>query len=112
MKYSIEIQDSNETFFCDASQNVLEGMVRLGRRGIPSGCRGGACGICKVEVLQGDYRSKRMSRCHVDDEDLVHDRVLACRINPDSDLVIRVIGKMKARFEPTSQNKSQSTSKN
>lgn len=112
MKYRIAIQDSDETFLCGASQNLLEGMVRLGRRGIPSGCRGGACGVCKVEVLQGGYHSKRMSRCHVDDEDLVHDRVLACRINPDSDLVIRVIGKMKARFEPTSQNKSQSTSKN
>lgn len=100
VKFSVEIVDSDETFVCSSTQNVLEGMVRLGRRGIPSGCRGGGCGVCKVEVLHGHYRRKRMSRSHIDEDDLEHDRVLACRIYPESDLIIRVIGKMKGRFKP------------
>ncbi|MET4163513.1 ferredoxin [Marinobacterium sp. MBR-111] len=101
VKFSIEIVDSDETFLCSSMQNVLEGMVRLGRRGIPSGCRGGGCGVCKIEVLQGHYRSKKMSRSHIDENDIEHGRVLACRIYPESDLVIRVIGKMKGSFEPS-----------
>lgn len=101
VKFSIEIVDSDETFLCSSMQNVLEGMVRLGRRGIPSGCRGGGCGVCKIEVLQGHYHSKKMSRSHIDENDIEHGRVLACRIYPESDLVIRVIGKMKGSFEPS-----------
>lgn len=99
MKFKIDIVDSDESFLCDQQQNVLEGMMRLGRRGIPCGCRGGGCGVCKVEVLDGDYHSLRMSSCHVDADDLAAGRVLACRINPDSDLVIRVVGKMQKCFK-------------
>lgn len=104
VKFIIDIVESGETFLCDGSQNVLEGMMRLGRRGIPTGCRGGGCGVCKVEVIQGRYNSKRMSRSHVDEDDIEQGRVLACRINPESDLLIRVIGRMKTRFELRQKN--------
>ena len=70
-------------------------MVRLGRRGIPVGCRGGACGVCKVEVMSGCIERKAMSRSHISEEDEKAGRVLACRILPGSDLEMRVIGGMK-----------------
>ncbi|MDF2180535.1 2Fe-2S iron-sulfur cluster binding domain-containing protein [Neptuniibacter sp. CAU 1671] len=98
MKHLIEIVDTDESFLCDEAQSVLDGMFRLGRRGIPSGCRGGACGVCKVEVLDGEYQPLAMSRCHVNEDDLSEGRVLACRINPQSPITLRVIGKMKASF--------------
>nr|WP_319565059.1 2Fe-2S iron-sulfur cluster-binding protein [uncultured Rhodoferax sp.] len=93
--FQIRIIETGECFPCDSGQSVLEGMVKLGRRGIPAGCRGGACGVCKVEVVTGNLVRKVMSRSHVSEEDEKNGRVLACRISPGSDLELRVIGGMK-----------------
>lgn len=90
--FEVRIADTGEHFPCAAGQTVLEGMVRLGRRGIPSGCRGGGCGVCKVAVVSGDFTRKAMSRDHVSEEDEREGRVLACRIFPGSDLELHVLG--------------------
>ena len=62
------------------------------KRRIPVGCRQGGCGVCKVQVFEGTYRTRVMSRAHVTREDQDHGRVLACCIWPTSDLRIRVLG--------------------
>lgn len=93
--FQVRISETGECFPCDPGQSVLEGMVQLGRRGIPLGCRGGGCGVCKVEVVSGCFEHKTMSRSHVSEEDEQQGRVLACRILPGSDLELRVIGGMK-----------------
>ncbi|MBS1191411.1 MAG: ferredoxin [Rhodocyclaceae bacterium] len=93
--FEIRISESGECFPCDSGQSVLEGMARLGRRGIPLGCRGGGCGVCKVEVVSGRFERKAMSRSHVSEEDEALGRVLACRIFPASDLELKVIGSMR-----------------
>jgi len=95
IKHTITIEDTAEHYPCDESESVLHGMARLGRRGIPLGCRGGGCGVCKVHVTQGSYEAKVMSQTHVSPEELAAGTVLACRIMPHSDLCLQVIGKMK-----------------
>jgi ferredoxin len=93
--FQVKLSETNQFFECDIGQSVLEAMLRLGRKGIPVGCRGGACGVCKVEVLSGSFDQRRMSRSHVSEEDERNGRVLSCRISPSSDLELRVIGGMK-----------------
>jgi len=95
MKHQVLIEDTGERYDCSDAESVLEGMVRLGRRGIPLGCRGGGCGVCRVQVLSGDYSSRAMSREHIDADDLAAGIVLACRIRPGSDLCLRVVGKLR-----------------
>ncbi|THF55191.1 2Fe-2S iron-sulfur cluster-binding protein [Pseudothauera rhizosphaerae] len=95
MKYDVLIEDTGEHYACLDSESVLEGMARLGRRGIPLGCRGGGCGVCKVQVTGGEYSRQAMSRQHVDADDLQAGVVLACRISPCSDLCVRVVGKLE-----------------
>ena len=95
MKYQIVIEDTGEQYPCDERESVLEGMARLGRRGIPVGCRGGGCGVCKVRILSGEYVAKVMSRAHVSAAELADGIVLACRVLPGSDLSVEVTGKMK-----------------
>ncbi|MFA5119665.1 2Fe-2S iron-sulfur cluster-binding protein [Zavarzinia sp.] len=95
------ITETGESFACDDSQSVLDGMVRLGRRGIPAGCRGGGCGVCKIEVLRGSFEAEVMSRQHVSEADREANRVLACRIRPQGDLEVRVIGKMTKAWYST-----------
>ena len=60
--FSISIIPSGEKFDCEASQNVLTAMNKSRSKSIASGCRGGGCGICKVEVIDGGYHTLRMSR--------------------------------------------------
>ncbi|WP_084197637.1 2Fe-2S iron-sulfur cluster binding domain-containing protein [Solimonas soli] len=88
------IRDTGETVRCTDEQSVLAGMEQLGRKGIPVGCRGGGCGVCKVRVLNGHFRTGRMSRAHVTHEEETHGYVLACRLYPQTDLELQVIGKM------------------
>lgn len=94
--FQVKISDTDECFPCRADQSVLDGMSQqIGRKGIPVGCRGGGCGVCKVEVLAGSYVRKVMTRAHVSVEEEAQGKVLACRIFPGSDLELRVIGTMK-----------------
>lgn len=87
-------QSREETFFCRPSESVLQGMGRLGRRAIPVGCVNGGCGVCKIEILTGEFECGVMSRAHVSKEEERSGIVLACKVLPRSNLVIRVIGKI------------------
>lgn len=93
--YQVTLVDTGESFACQSEESVLNGLARLGKKGIPVGCRGGGCGICKVEVISGAFRKRAMSRDHVSPDDESHDRVLACRICPQEDLTLKVIGRMQ-----------------
>jgi ferredoxin len=94
-KFKVGILKTDQYFSCDAEQSVLAGMMQNGARGISVGCRGGGCGVCKVEVLKGCFEHKAMSRSHISEEDERQGKVLACRIFPTSDLELRVIGGIK-----------------
>jgi ferredoxin len=94
MSYKVVIAETDLEYRCTEDQTVLGGMERLGCRGIPVGCRQGGCGVCKIEVMEGQYRKRVMSRSQVSEEDEAAGRVLACRIWPESDMKLRVIGKM------------------
>jgi ferredoxin len=95
VKHTVTIEETGETYRCASDENVLRGMEKLGRKGIPVGCRGGGCGVCKIEVVHGRFEARVMSREHVSEDDEVHGRVLACRIHPTTDLKLRVLGQMK-----------------
>jgi len=95
MKYQVRIEDTGETYSCDERESVLTGMARLGRKGIPLGCRGGGCGVCKVQVVEGEFEAAAMSRAHVSEQEQAVGTVLACRIMPHSNLAVQVVGKMK-----------------
>ena len=92
--FTVVIEDTGESYRCSPSESLLAGMERLGRKGIPVGCRGGGCGVCKVEITSGSYVKRVMSRDCVSVADEQAGRVLACRVRPTSDITLRVIGKM------------------
>lgn len=96
--YQVHITDTGETYRCGAEQSLLTGMERLGRKGIPVGCRGGGCGVCKVHVTEGTISCRRMSRAHVTVEEEQRGIVLACRCRPTSDVKLAVIGSMDKAF--------------
>jgi ferredoxin len=94
--FKVTIAETGETFLNSGQASILESMHGLGRKGIPVGCRGGGCSVCKVEIVEGAWRQCRpMSREYVSDEDLVQGRVLACCIAPTASVTLRVLGKMR-----------------
>jgi len=92
--WTIRIDDTGERYHCAESRSLLKAMVQLGRRGIPSGCQGGGCGVCKVRVLSGEVVTQAMSRAHVSADEERQGYALACRAYPRSDLSLKVVGKM------------------
>lgn len=96
--HQIHFTETDETIACGEDRNLLQSMERLGRKGIPVGCRNGGCGVCKIHVLEGKYDRRVMSRAHVTTEEEAEGKCLACRIIPKSDMKILVLGKMKRAF--------------
>ena len=106
MSHRISVVDPADASRCTEFQargdeHLLLGMERLGRRGIPVGCRGGGCGVCKVQVLAGRYRTAKMSRDCVSQDEEADGYALACRVYAEADLSIRVVGKMSRAFTRT-----------
>ena len=93
-RFAVTIEDSGEQVACAEQDNVLRAMEALGRKGIPVGCRGGGCGVCKVRVTGGVYHTRKMSRACVSEAEEADGVVLACKLFPDSDLSLKVMGKM------------------
>lgn len=93
--YTVVIRETGESYRCQDQESLLSGMARLGRKGIPLGCCGGGCGVCKVELLSGEYAKRPMSREHVSAAEEAAGVVLACRVYPRSDVTLRVLGKME-----------------
>jgi ferredoxin len=93
--HSVTIEETGEVYRCREDENLLVGMERLGRRGIPVGCRGGGCGVCKVAIVEGQFHKRVMSREYVSADEEAAGIVLACRVRPASDIVLSVVGKMK-----------------
>ncbi|WP_298282587.1 2Fe-2S iron-sulfur cluster-binding protein [Acidocella sp.] len=97
MTYKITVEGAGEAT-CYEDERALVAMERaqgFGRlrglaRKLPVGCRRGGCGICRVLVLEGDYRSDPMSRSCVSAEDEARGLVLSCAIYPLSDLTVRL----------------------
>src|SRR5690554_161478 len=94
MLYRVHLEKLELDFACQPGQNVLECMIGSGKKGIQVGCRGGGCGVCKVQVVDGEFSARPMSKAHIDDQAISNRQVLACCISPLSDLTLKVIGKI------------------
>jgi ferredoxin len=95
-KRRIRIVESGEIFVCAESESLLQGMARIGRKGIPVGCLNGGCGVCKIKVdVHSVRRVGAMSRAHVTVEEENQGICLACRVAPLEAVDVVVLGKMK-----------------
>jgi len=93
------LMQTGEAFDCQPVETLLQGMLRLGRKGIPAGCINGGCGICKVRVREGHCEpSGAISRAHVSVEEERSGVTLACRAVPCSEVKVEVIGRMQRGF--------------
>jgi ferredoxin len=87
-QYQIEVTNRQQEFAVPEGELLLHAMEKACQQAIQVGCRGGGCGMCKIKVLQGSFRAKRMSKAHITEQEAEAGYALACRVFPESDLVI------------------------
>jgi ferredoxin len=85
--YKISVVGKSTCYECKAGDNLLAALANAGC-GIPTGCRNGGCGVCKVQILEGVFERGKMSAAWVDPNSARVGFVLACRTFPMSDLVV------------------------
>jgi len=99
-KVTVEVEQTGESYPCATSESLLQGMLRLGRKGIPVGCVNGGCGVCKVRILEGEVtRLGPVSRAHVSAEEEAQGYTLACRVAPTTPVRLAVAGKFEKPFQ-------------
>lgn len=76
-------------FPCADDDTLLRAGLRAGL-GFPYECNSGACGTCKVELLEGRVESLRPDAPGLAEPDRAKGRVLACQSRPLADCTIKV----------------------
>lgn len=65
-KVNVHVMQTGESYPCATNESLLQGMLRLGRKGIPVGCVNGGCGVCKVRIAEGRVRvGARQGSCRL-----------------------------------------------
>ena len=93
--FRITIPEIDRSMLCKDGASVLAAMGRQGIKRIPSGCHGGGCGVCKIKILAGRYRTGKMSLSAISCEELDKGYALACKTIAEGDLEIAVVGAMR-----------------
>lgn len=98
-KVEVTVAQTGEAYPCAIGESLLQGMLRLGRKGIPVGCVNGGCGVCKVRIVEGEVqRLGPVSRAHVTQEEEACGYTLACRAGPVTAVRLEVAGKFEKPF--------------
>lgn len=105
MQFQISTQPGGQHFEADANQTVLEAALAAGLL-FPYGCRDGACGACKAQVLSGSVEPGKISDGALSEDERAQGYALLCQAHPRSDLVLNVrtlgrIGDIAARKMPS-----------
>ena len=88
MSYSVRIESSDHTFNVDKGESVLDAALRQSIA-LPYGCRGGGCGACKGQILQGNVTYPNGLPGGISEDDHNKGYALFCLAEPQSDLVIK-----------------------
>lgn len=97
MMHQITVQYlENMEYICSEEQDILGAATRSLVR-IPSACRGGGCGLCKIKVIEGQFERGKCSKNALNDEERNKNYSLACKTYPKSDMVIAIESKMKSK---------------
>jgi len=96
--FTITVSEAGLSVRCPDGASVLDAFERHSNSlvfGVASpvtvGCRRGGCGICKVRITAGTYKTSAMSRTHVSETEEAAGLVLACRVYPHSNLVLEAV---------------------
>lgn len=86
--YQISFAGQERLYPAAACRSLLASLVAEGVDALSVGCRSGGCGVCRIQILDGEYQALPMNRARISEADEAVRIALACRIIPMSDLHI------------------------
>jgi CDP-4-dehydro-6-deoxyglucose reductase len=89
MSFIITLLSSGQTFIAEENETILEAALRQGM-GLPYGCRNGACGSCKGQLISGQIEYNEAPLSGLTAQDVASGMVLFCQAKPVSDITIKV----------------------
>jgi ferredoxin len=87
--YCIKVQPDERTIFGDDNDFILDTAIRNGVK-IKVGCKGGGCGICKIQILEGEVDRGHSARSVLPLDEIEEGYALACQTKPNSDVIISI----------------------
>jgi len=88
MPYTISLKPGEQQFEAEENESILEAALRAGLI-LPYGCRDGACGACKADVVSGRVEHGVISDLALPQADQTQGKALLCQARALSDLTIR-----------------------
>lgn len=98
MEYRVHLLETGTRFTVAEGETVLEAALRQGAR-LAHECQFGACGTCRVHVVQGQVRYEEPPM-GLTDEESEQGYALACQARPCSDLQLSAPERRTAFAEP------------
>lgn len=96
---NVQVAQTGDCYACATDESLLQGMLRLGRKGIPVGCVNGGCGVCKVRIVEGGVQPLGpVSRAHVSADEEAQGYTLACRVAPTAPVRLEVSARLARPF--------------
>ena len=87
---NVSIPALDEVIYLGPDETLLWGLYKAGYS-YTVGCKRGGCGICKVDVLDGDFSYNRpIAETVISAEERTDGTCLSCRAVPDSDVTIQM----------------------
>lgn len=84
----IRVQPGGETVAAREGETILEGLYRAGYA-YRTGCRRGGCGICKVDLLDGEVSYNRtIAETVLTTQERAEGTCLSCRAVPSGEITI------------------------
>jgi ferredoxin-NAD(P)+ reductase (naphthalene dioxygenase ferredoxin-specific) len=93
----IAVENTGERFACPANVTILDAGLAAGLH-MPHNCRGGACGTCKSQLLEGAVDHGRLMSFAITDAEKAQGLFLACQAQPRAPRIrLRTLEPMPSR---------------
>lgn len=97
---TVTVVPSGEAIHLDPDETVLGGLFKAGFA-YTVGCRRGGCGICKVDLVNGEVTYNRtVADTVLTDAERQNGTCLSCRAVPDGDITIGLRGEQLRLINP------------
>ncbi|KAG0166193.1 hypothetical protein DFQ28_001755 [Apophysomyces sp. BC1034] len=108
MTFNVTIRQSGKQFQIEADEPVLTAALRQGI-GLPYGCKNGACGSCKGQLVSGSIEQRSHSSSALSNDEKARDMALFCCATAQSNLEIDIreisgVGDMQVKKLPCRVN--------
>lgn len=89
MNHNVEVFPSQKQFECEVDDTILSAALRANVI-LPYGCKDGACGSCKAELLEGEVDYGTYQARALSEDERVRGKVLTCCAKPLSPIKLKV----------------------